>query len=1514
MELDPSTQATPYLEGGARLSSLLVEIILHILEHTPHASFFRSSVSCALVTDYRDFVPEAQEMHLGNILERAQSQLYVSIAAFREDLQRIRHNAIAYNGPNGGKHGYEPVIYWANDLIAAAEQQLQLRMPALISAEEQQQVDLQHSDATVTVAISPTAAWLANTAAAPRHGTSNGAKTAASGHPHDGNLAKPLPAAVPSSPCGDNQQQTFIQPHHLQPPQHLQPHQSANGGAAVADPAAAAPACGLLSSSQLQQPCSQATQEEEGSRCQQGGQQQQQLLASPSRSSGSGGAGGAAAFRSGSGGGGGGSRTTTLHSGLDALLAACELVAEQESAAAAAAAESAAAAAAAADGGDAMQGAAVAAACCTEYGEYGRGCAAGAGASGVLGPAPLSPQRTSYPGGCTSSSPLALQRSHSQQQQQLQLALVPLRGLAGSQQQQQPQLLLQPLQHPPPMPLSQHNLHPHPHQPQQQQHGSVGGGCSLDETAASSEDGCMAVCSGRSNGGDVGGPTGRSGGGASQQTCSSYLASNAFKNRRHKSKVYIKPNKVVYLPTTFVEEEFEVACLPLDCCLLVEADGADTEEVFRVTIKAVPRAGLSTMYCMTNVMRFQQRYLHWQIANWTRLEDGNIRIHLHSPAAAAAGAVAGQGGGSSGQQQHRQDMSREASLTEVQVGSRGAAPCTSDDSYQPGGRGEHSGLQPGAGAGRYGGGGGSGGGGSGGGSLKRRSDTGAVGRAGGGYPGGGGAERRLGPELGGREVFPPELRMSSTGYPLHLQHLAHHHRHHHLHLPPHHQQQYPPSSPSAAAAAAPESPPVSPQRRTSHSAPPCHPGPPLPPPPRAPPHLQQYPPGCQPLLLPPGLGMLPGLMLGPTAEAAPHMQQLLSAVLQQQQHPGLVLPAGLFPMQLLPSAAALAAAPGMADGLKQELGGGSGGDGGGGGGALGMGMGMLPFSSLLAPPPASLLGNGGAAACAGPVAGAASDSLALGLQHQQQLMSSLPPLPLTSLPMSHVQSLEQQLQQLHDLSQQLQQASGAAGGGDGGQGSQQQAAEAGGGGGGELQGLATLQLAAMHQLQQQQAAQQQQQEAREAQQRVEDQQQQQHPQRKRKHQLQLQPLQSHHQRPPLPPPPPSQQQQQQQQQQEQQQQYLLPAIHPNGDQANGPNNANNASNGNHDGSTSFPLNSLPGMPAPRGTGTGTTAAGLFLQPLRLQPLSAPSSADAPPSLCLPHSSSLPAVLQTSEEGGLQPQHLNPQLELLRASSCYARLCEEGGGGGGGSSGAAGGGDGGSGGVRGRMGPSQLQHGGMMADPMRMSDFGPLVFDIGSGGGSGHAAGKGGGGGGSRRAAGNASNTSAAAAAAAAAATSELGLRACTAEELKSLLSPSKRCKVAGGCGNGSSSCNAQQLQVATLAAAAVHSEGGVSSSGGGALPCAAAAAAAAGGGCMPDMPAERIGPMGLRLSPLMPEAAGAALLALCAGAGLQAPGAFAFPTSLQPLAAAAAADPSSVGARPFLQQPTVFPELLGRLV
>lgn len=54
--------------------------------------------------------------------------------------------------------------------------------------------------------------------------------------------------------------------------------------------------------------------------------------------------------------------------------------------------------------------------------------------------------------------------------------------------------------------------------------------------------------------------------------------------------MFIRPNKVVYLPTTFMEDHFDPAELPLNCEMVVEADGHMVQgEKHLVTIKAVPR-------------------------------------------------------------------------------------------------------------------------------------------------------------------------------------------------------------------------------------------------------------------------------------------------------------------------------------------------------------------------------------------------------------------------------------------------------------------------------------------------------------------------------------------------------------------------------------------------------------------------------------------------------------------------------------------------------------------------------------------------------------------------------------------------------------------------------------------------------------------------------------------------------------------------------------------------------------
>ncbi len=63
-------------------------------------------------------------------------------------------------------------------------------------------------------------------------------------------------------------------------------------------------------------------------------------------------------------------------------------------------------------------------------------------------------------------------------------------------------------------------------------------------------------------------------------------ADASHRYRRHKSKVFIRPNKVVYLPTTFMEDAFDPGMLPINCELVVEADGhMVTGEKHCVTIK-----------------------------------------------------------------------------------------------------------------------------------------------------------------------------------------------------------------------------------------------------------------------------------------------------------------------------------------------------------------------------------------------------------------------------------------------------------------------------------------------------------------------------------------------------------------------------------------------------------------------------------------------------------------------------------------------------------------------------------------------------------------------------------------------------------------------------------------------------------------------------------------------------------------------------------------------------------------
>lgn len=90
------------------------------------------------------------------------------------------------------------------------------------------------------------------------------------------------------------------------------------------------------------------------------------------------------------------------------------------------------------------------------------------------------------------------------------------------------------------------------------------------------------------------------------------------------------PLQVIYLPTSFMEDNFNPYLVPVNCILLVEADGVEQAGSHEVTIKSVPRQGLSTMYCMTSVLKFQSNFLNWAVVGWTRVDSQTIKIHLQS--------------------------------------------------------------------------------------------------------------------------------------------------------------------------------------------------------------------------------------------------------------------------------------------------------------------------------------------------------------------------------------------------------------------------------------------------------------------------------------------------------------------------------------------------------------------------------------------------------------------------------------------------------------------------------------------------------------------------------------------------------------------------------------------------------------------------------------------------------------------------------------------------------------------
>lgn len=101
----------------------------------PNAAVFKARVNTKTIADYNDFVAPEDEMWLDKILEKANAGWYVTVDAFRADMQQLVTNAQAYNGPDGGAQRYPLIIQTAQNLLDRCDAELTRRTAVLAEAQ-----------------------------------------------------------------------------------------------------------------------------------------------------------------------------------------------------------------------------------------------------------------------------------------------------------------------------------------------------------------------------------------------------------------------------------------------------------------------------------------------------------------------------------------------------------------------------------------------------------------------------------------------------------------------------------------------------------------------------------------------------------------------------------------------------------------------------------------------------------------------------------------------------------------------------------------------------------------------------------------------------------------------------------------------------------------------------------------------------------------------------------------------------------------------------------------------------------------------------------------------------------------------------------------------------------------------------------------------------------------------------------------------------------------------------------
>ncbi|GMH40598.1 hypothetical protein BSKO_08502 [Bryopsis sp. KO-2023] len=124
------------MTGRKVLNNKVLTKVLSAINKYEHSKWLKHQVNKSRAPDYSKFVKASDEMWLEKISKKVKGLKYCTAEAFREDIEQIRANAVAYNSPGKGAFGGEIFITCAEALLKICNEELATHQDQIEEEEE----------------------------------------------------------------------------------------------------------------------------------------------------------------------------------------------------------------------------------------------------------------------------------------------------------------------------------------------------------------------------------------------------------------------------------------------------------------------------------------------------------------------------------------------------------------------------------------------------------------------------------------------------------------------------------------------------------------------------------------------------------------------------------------------------------------------------------------------------------------------------------------------------------------------------------------------------------------------------------------------------------------------------------------------------------------------------------------------------------------------------------------------------------------------------------------------------------------------------------------------------------------------------------------------------------------------------------------------------------------------------------------------------------------------------------